>query len=126
MNRRHLLKVLPAVAAAGVAPALAMSGEATQSRIIALFHRHQALVDEALAFGQDSTILDGNDADEILDRLFWNEIWAIEDEMMAIPSRDARDFAAKVIVETARGQVIPDFDQSELFAEARALIGGAA
>ncbi|RJL22197.1 hypothetical protein [Paracoccus siganidrum] len=126
MNRRKLMKLAPVALAAGAVPAAGMSGEVPESRIIALFHRHQALVDEALAFGQDSTILDGADADEILDRMFWNEIEQIEDEMMAIPSQDARDFAAKVIVETARGQIIPDFDQSELFAEARALTGGVA
>lgn len=118
MKRRQLLKLAPAALAAGAVPALAVE----ESRIIVLFRRHQELVDQAEAYDSGTAISDNGDADEIMDRLFYNEIFQIKDEIMATPCQTPREFAAKVIVATCRGEVIPDWDEGELFKEARALV----
>ncbi|SEO13225.1 hypothetical protein SAMN04489859_10378 [Paracoccus alcaliphilus] len=127
MNRRALLKAIPAVAAAGVVPAVTLSGEVLppedETRIIALFRRHQELVDQAAAYGNETLILDAPDAEEIMDRLFYNEIFAIEEKMMSIPCKTPGDFAAKMIVATSRGEVSSDWEEGEIWAEARALVG---
>ncbi|MDQ7262278.1 hypothetical protein NM680_10780 [Paracoccus sp. PS-1] len=118
MKRRQLLKLAPVALAAGAVPALAVE----ESRIIVLFRRHQELVDQAEAYDSGTAISDNEDADEIMDRLFYNEIFQIRDEIMATPCQTPRDFAAKVIVATCRGAVIPDWDAGDLFKEARALV----
>lgn len=67
--------------------------------------------------------LESADCDKVMDRLFYDEIFRIEDEMMSTPCQTPGDFAAKVIVETSRGGIIPNWDEGALFIEARALIG---
>jgi len=47
----------------------------------------------------------------------------IEDRLIALPSLTAADFAAKVIVDTARGNMFSDWKTGALWIEARALTG---
>jgi len=122
MNRRAVLKALPAAVAVAAAPVAAHGIGVERSRIIELFRRHQTLTDEANEFFLSSTELDGDDSDEIMDRLFYDEIFRISDEIMATPCQTPADFAAKVIVATCRGGIIPDWDEGDLFIEARALV----
>lgn len=87
-----------------------------------MFRRHQVLVDAAEAYLKGGVVVDDPKTDEIMDRLFYDEIFQIEDEMVAIPCKTPADFAAKVIVQTSRGGICPNWDSGELFVEARALV----
>lgn len=123
MNRRAVLKTLSAAVAACAAPAAALGSEVEQSRIIELFRRHQKLVDAAENHPMTKEEIESPDCDTVMDRLFYDEIYRIEDEMLTTPCKTPADFAAKVIVATSRGGLIPDWDEGVLFIEARALIG---
>jgi|GEM_PF-2829111 len=122
MKRRDILKTIPAAVAVGAAPVAALGIGVEQSRIIELFRRHQTLTDEANEFFLTSAEVAGDDEDEIMDRLFYDEIFRISDEIMTTPCKTPADFAAKVIVATGRGGIIPDWDEGVLFIEARALV----
>lgn len=100
-----------------------VAGPQAEGRIIELFRRHQKLIDAAERHPWTKEELENADCDKILDQLFYDEINRIESEMMATPCNTPADFAAKVIVATSRGGIIPDWDEGDLFIEARALIG---
>ena len=122
MKRRGLLQLAPAALAATAVPATALCIAVEESCILELFRRHEKLVDEAEAYPFTKEDLESPDFDTILDRLFYHEIFRIEDEMMALPSKPPADFAAKMIVATSRGRVFPDWDEGDIYKEARALV----
>lgn len=87
----------------------------TQTEILHLFSKHQALTKEA-----DRHIQSGH-ADEDGQR-FAAQIADIEDKMNALPSTCAADFAAKAIALTANAQSLPDWETDPFWIEARALV----
>lgn len=115
MNRRSFLVAAPAIAAAS--PVVAFC-DPTTSPIMRLFRDYQRLIEA----GNTHACADDNELDE-LDRLFFNEAFRIEAQMMALPCTCAADFAAKVIAGTSRGYLISEWNTGDLWREARALVG---
>ena len=106
-------------AAACTLPAAAtLARDQGESRILALFREHQALVDA----GEAHVCLE-EDMDSELDRLFFNRASKIEDEMMTLPSTSAADFAAKLVVATGDGGCDLDARTHPLWREVRELTG---
>ena len=116
MNRRQLLQ--GAAVASLPLPAAAMPAS-PDTPILRLFRRQQSLVDAAEAFA----VADGGEqlTNDDMDRLFFNEINALEARMMAEPCTCSGDFAAKMIVETCRGGPYSDWETGPIWQEARAL-----
>lgn len=110
MKRRLIITAAPAALIGCALPIEAQS----PSRILALYRRRCELVSASAASG----IMD----DDELDRLFWNEIYAIDDEANLLPSQNAADLAAKAIIATADGQNCPNWDYDPFWIEARALV----
>ena len=125
MNRRALLKALPAAVVAGAAPAAALCiVDPAESRIIQLYRRFyeiSAQLNEYYDAGCPE-ILPGEDEDQHLERMFYKERDRVEDELMATPCQTPGDFAAKMIVGTCKGEIFPDWEEGELWKEARALV----
>lgn len=113
MNRRQIIAA-PAVLALGAVPAVA-DGE---TEILRLFRQREAIRKAAMAL---VCVTDAEDAE--LEDLFWRRADEIEDELMSLPSTCAADFAAKVITDTARGELFSDWETGALWKEARALVG---
>lgn len=120
LNRRKLLMGLPFAGAALAIPAMAEADE-RRTQILRLFHQHQAILDAAAKHISATASVD-----EELERLFYCRSDKIEEEMMALPCTCAADFAAKVIVDSARGGRVSDWETGAIWKEARALTGGAA
>ncbi len=123
MKRREFLKntALASAAALPASSALAAAEASLQgdTPILRLFHKHQALTNDA-----EQYIIDHPEGDdEELEQLFYQQIGAIEAEMMALPSTCAADFAAKTIVDTAKGGCFSEWETGRLWHEARALVG---
>ena len=89
-----------------------------ESLILHLYSEYERITKEAEAHPSMD--------DEELDRLFYNRRDKVEDCLMALPCQTPADFAAKVVVATARGGVLPDWERGPIWIEARNLIGGAA
>lgn len=115
-NRRSLLIAAPAAGVALVA-GQAVAGE---SEIIRLYRRIEEL--SAAAMSHNSAT-EGRALDEELDALFYAERDRPEEQMMAIPSTSAADFAAKAIIGTGKGGFCEPWETGALWVEARALIG---
>lgn len=96
-----------------VAPSRASENE---TPILRLFRQHQKIVDAAEAY-----VCTTSKEDEELDRLFYHRKDRIEAELMELPCTSAADFAAKVIVDTAKGRVFSEWETGDLWIEARAL-----
>lgn len=118
MSRRSLLTALPLGGAALALPAMAGAGDDTP--ILRLFRQHQAILDAA---GAHISTADGEVEDEELDRLYYRRSDRIENELMALPSTSAADFAAKFIVDTCNGGLCPNWETGAFCEEARALTG---
>lgn len=119
MNRRDLLATLPALAVADPSAAIAQEPE---TEIMRLFHEWTAARkrETDLWAVWDET----PDADALGDALA-KETCRIENEIIATPSRCARDFVAKVVSWTCNGELaLPSKSQdAALWAEANKLIG---
>lgn len=115
MNRRSVI-AMPAVLAAAPAAALGWPRQAEASEILRLYDRWCAISDAA------NSVDDVDLSDEELDRLFYDERDQVEVELMAAPCTCAADFAIKAIINTARGQVLSDWNTGALWTEARTLI----
>lgn len=126
VSRRSLLRGIPAAAALGVTASTALAGLHQQSAadgdtpILRLFHQREAIMEAAKEHVTSET---GEDADEEMERLFYNQADRLDDEMMALPSTCAADFAAKVIVATSRASVMPCWESAAIWQEACALTG---
>ena len=116
MNRRSLLAILPA-AAVGAVPAAAVAEADT--RILKLFRQY-----EEIRLAAESYVCVTDDEDAEVEAKFWRRADQIEAEMMALPCTCAADFAAKVIVDTARGALFSGWETGALWIEARALVAG--
>lgn len=92
--------------------------ESIDTPILRLFRQFQEISAAAEAHVTDAT---GPAEDEEMDRLFWDRAFRIKDELMALPSTCAADFAAKVIVDTCRGGLFSDWETGALWEEARTL-----
>jgi len=86
-----------------------------ESQIMRLFRQH-----ERLRGLHEIAWKAGDEAAE--DRLY-DRMEIIEEKIMAIPSAGAADFAAKVILDTARGSLFSDWETGEVWIEARKLTG---
>lgn len=116
INRRALVVAAPALLLG--APALS-SPTTHDTPIVSLFRKHRAI---HAAAGAYTTTLLGTDEDEELERLFYREADQVEEAMMAMPCTCPADFAAKVIVATARGEAYPNWENGPIWIEARALL----
>lgn len=116
MNRRSLLAILPA-AAVGAVPAAAVAEADT--RILKLFRQY-----EEIRLAAESYVCVTDDEDAEVEAKFWRRADQTEAEMMALPCTCAADFAAKVIVDTARAKLFSDWETGALWVEARALVEG--
>lgn len=96
MNRRAAPKLAPAALMAGAAPTVAECAAPPESRIIELFRRHQKMLDEAECHPMTQDGLESSNCYGIMDRLFYDEIFRIEEEMMSLPCQRPADFAAKI------------------------------
>lgn len=99
----------------GATPAPGAAPEAS-TEILRLFHRNRALI-AAAATHECATA----NVDEELEELFYRESDALADRIAALPCVGVADFAAKVIVETCAGSLVPDWDTGRLWVEARRL-----
>lgn len=116
VSRRHLLGATPAILAGLAVPAVAES----ETPIIAKFREWERFwnylnTDEAVASLTDEEFDDACQRRRDM-----------ECEIVAMPARDARDFLAKVLAETANGDhELPPFDRApEFWAEARSFLPG--
>lgn len=114
-TRRQVLLALPLSNAALVGPCVDRA-EADGTLILRLFHENRALIAAAAVHPS----LD----DALLFDLFYRKADQIEAEMMALPCTCAADFAAKMIVGTAKGEIFPNWATGEIWDEARTLTGG--
>lgn len=113
-TRRALLKAAPALALVGAVPAKGVAS--TDTPVMALFRRHQAITVAAASHPVDD--------DEELERLFYRERDKIEEEMDALPALTAQDMAAKMVVAHSYGDhSCLSYDRNLVWREARALIG---
>ena len=110
----------------GQREALQMASEAlgippTDTPILRLFREIEAI---SKAAKNHKTDLKGEAQDTELERLFYAPRDRLSAAMMALPCTCAADFAAKAVVNTNKGDFVDAWDDSPLWAEARALIGG--
>lgn len=113
MNRRQVIAA-PAALALGTIPAAA-DGD---TEIMRLFRQREAIRKASIGY-----VCVTDDEDEEMEAMFWRRADQIEDEMMALPCTCAADFAAKVITDTARGEIYSDWETGAIWKEARALTG---
>lgn len=115
MNRRSLLKALPAAVVAGAAPAAALCVVPQESPIAAL---HREIVRRHAFLNSDHGL-----SEEDFDS-YNIETVAMADQIVDLPARNADDMLRKIMGYTING----DHDLSEtdaarrIFAEARALV----
>lgn len=109
MNRRQVI-------AAGAATLVPVADAAAQTPIMALYQRYCILTVAA-----DRHVCTAADPDEELERLFFADRDQIEDQIMALPCVSAADFAAKLIVDSCRGDLCADWADGLIWIEARAL-----
>lgn len=105
------------VACMAIAPAATVSAAAApqdDSEIVALFRQHQAyrewINDPAKSWNDEQL-------DAHCDRLN-----LIEDQILALPSKSAADFAAKVVVDSCEGSLFSCWETGEIWKEARQLL----
>lgn len=109
------------IAAAPASVATMAQADQQDTEILRLFREHQAIQSAASNHVCTET---GKNEDAELDRLFYDKAHLIANKMLALPSTCAADFAAKTVVETCCGGLLPDWETSPLWIEARALTGG--
>lgn len=122
MNRRDLLAIPAAATAAGFVPGAlqAVTWQGATTEIVALYREIERIDGEAAKY--ESGLL-GQAEDDELDRLFYNRRDHLIDVMMELPCTCAADFAAKVVLETVKGQAYSDWETGPLWIEARRLVG---
>ena len=117
MNRRRLLKLVPAALAAGAVPAAALCAVPQESAIARAYHEfmaHRAWVERSDL--TDDEMTDENDRAEVMLR-----------QIVAAKSESATDTAIKFLLVTQDYEALYGNPYREaLESEARALIGGAA
>jgi len=120
MKRRDLMRLAPAALMAGAAPAVGAAG-VEETPVMKLFREWEPLYQFVGASARNGM------PEEEWNQLH-NRVWDIADLIVATPAQTAQDFIAKVICNTVWGEHgLPDEGQNpSLWAEARALIGGAA
>ena len=101
-------------------PAKALTPQAIDTPILRLFREHQAILD---ASRKHVPTVGGKAIDAELERLFYERSDKLAEELMALPSTCAADFAAKVIVDSSRGEFFDNWDTGALWIEARQLTG---
>ncbi len=126
INRRTLLTAAPiaalssALLAGDVNAAVAQVLAESDTPVMRLFREWERLIETAL---RDGCTDDGN-----ADDAYWDPVFDIEGRIMVTPSQDARDWIAKALAKSNSGRVELDSSKynPELWAEARAMVGGAA
>lgn len=122
IDRRQLLAAAPAAGfaamVAGAVPVEAMA----ETPIMDLYRRYVEINTAAQAYVYD--LADGDDEDEVAERLFYRFRDQVEDQLMATPAVTAQDMAAKMIVAHKDGDfTCLHYDRDPVWAEARALVG---
>lgn len=120
VTRRNILRAAPAAGMAAMLSGALPAEAKAETPIIALYRRYRAITDAADDYKPDDLSV----TDEEMDQLFYNERDDIERELMAHPCETPADFAAKMIVATRDGGVYVDWYKGDIWAEARALVGG--
>ena len=115
-----LLKAIPATASA--TPCTAVAHRAPDTAITLMFKQREAILNDAASYVYGGP---SNEVDDVLDELFYRRSDAIGERIMMLPCVGLADFAAKMIVVTDHGEYMPLYDKADIWAEARALIGGA-
>lgn len=118
MNRRDV--IMGAACATSACLAAERSQAKADTPILRLYRKSRAIVAQAEAATTPNC---SHEEAEWLDQNFYNRSDRLEDEMLALPCECAADFAAKMIVVTANGANMIDWDTDPLWAEARELIG---
>ena len=122
MNRRALLKLAPAVLAAGAVPAAALCiVDPAETSVMRAYREWKAASDDLKDPKWD--LMSVEEQDRVCDR-----VSKMQDVILNIPAQDQRDFILKVMAYTYFGEHgLPDHgERPDLWAEARALVGGAA
>lgn len=87
-----------------------------------ILHLYRQIMEIHEAATNYLTGANGKTEDEEIDRLFWSRIAKLQEQMMAMPSTCAADFAAKAIVDLGEGGVLSESDSGPVWQEARALV----
>ncbi|MFC0200827.1 hypothetical protein [Paracoccus rhizosphaerae] len=119
MNRRQILTAAPALGCAGIVPATAFAEAETP--VMRLYRAWDAARIAWAAAGE------GDLTDEDNNR-WCEQVYQMADDVLDVPSQGPLDFICKLMAQTCLGE--HDIENcprgSELWAEARELIGGAA
>jgi hypothetical protein len=102
----------------GAALTLPATADRSQTEVLRLFHRYQAIKAAANAHIPKAR---GKGEDAEMMRLFWRHADKIEDRMMALPSTSAAALAAKMIVAHCDGDFSCLSLDDPVWVEARAL-----
>lgn len=113
VSRRSALGAIGACSIAG--SICASTWDTAESPIQALFRQHNAIEKRIGSLAQTAT-------NEDLEP-YYEELFEVHDQLMAIPAQSAADFAAKVIVDTCRGSTFAEWEDGHLWKEARQLVG---
>ena len=117
MKRRQLLKLAPVALAAGAVPAFAVAEETPVMRAYRAWEAENARVNAA-----------GDVDDDTFERMV-NDRWEVEKRLAQVPAENVKDVILKIVAWTRFGECDLEADHpllETLWAEARALIGGAA
>lgn len=118
MNRRHILKGLPAAIAVSASPAAALGiGNPAETPVAKLFRKWEVVTEES----DQASASEASDAE--VDAIVLRQT-EIEDKIAATPARNALDFVMKVYARSTRGVMsLPTLDEMpEFWAEARAFV----
>lgn len=120
MNRRHILKGLPAAIAVSASPAAALGmGDPAETPVAALFREWQ------VAFEAEKVAFSDSDTGECaMCQAATEQRMAVEKRLMAAPCNEAGDWALKVMAWTCFGDfsISDSHDGHDLWDEARALV----
>ncbi|WP_017999057.1 hypothetical protein [Paracoccus sp. N5] len=116
MNRRALLKALPAAVVAGAAPAAALCVvDLAETPVMRMFRQWVA----------EETRLNGEEGRTMPESQFNADLFAqneLSNRIMEAPAEDARDMIAKALAWTSYGTFELPNDDHAFWAEARALV----
>ena len=120
MNRRHILKGLPAAIAVSASPAAALGiGDSAETPVAKLFREWQ------VAFEAEKVAFSDSDTGECaMCQAATERRMAVEQRLMAAPCNGTSDWALKVMAWTCFGNfsISDSHDEHDLWGEARAVI----
>lgn len=124
-TRRTALKAAAGIAALGLSPTAVLSAdnelpcaEGADTQILRLFRQVQTLRDGVDHDARFNPAISEETLDARID-----EMRAIEDRLMGLPTTCSADLAAKFIIDTHYGCLMSEWETCDLWHEARALTG---